>query len=423
VLSDAVLSGWCDGALGAAADRVLFRRQHLSQVVALVLTDGRQVVVKARPFEARITGCVAVQAALAQAGFPCPVPLAGPAKIGGYAVTAEALVPGGVRLAPARGARPFAALLAQLIKAAPLVTRVAPLAPSPPWAGWDHPGVRLWPDRDDRVGDLNGVAGPAWVDRAARLVRAQMSAWHADARVGHGDWESQNIAWQDGTALAVHDWDSVIAQPEPAIVGLAAAVWPAAGGPGEAACVNQTAAFIDAYQAAAGATWTGRQVQAAWTAGLWVRLFNAKKDAADGGGPQLERLAAEMPERLSMAGLTHAHIVQLAMMICGQALTLTALGGSSVCAASPPRSWTGASSTRRRPPARASRRTRLNAAKIHRRQVSSRLLSGRGVSSGRPAVRRSGPASPHRGRRRFARDSSRRSRTARSAAFPPRASW
>ena len=30
--------------------------------------------------------------------------------------------------------------------------------------------------------------------------------------------------------------------------------------------------------------------QLAWTAGLWVRLFNAKKDAADGGGPQLDRL-------------------------------------------------------------------------------------------------------------------------------------
>jgi hypothetical protein len=27
----------------------------------------------------------------------------------------------------------------------------------------------------------------------------------------------------------VHDWDSVIAQPETAIVGLASAVWPAAG--------------------------------------------------------------------------------------------------------------------------------------------------------------------------------------------------
>ena len=101
----------------------------------------------------------------------------------------------------------------------------------------------------------------------------------------------------------MHDWDSVIAQPEVATVGLAAAVWPAAGGPGQAATVNQTADFLAAYQAATGTTWTNRQLQLAWTAGLWVRLFNAKKDAAGGGGLQLERLASEISERLSRSGL------------------------------------------------------------------------------------------------------------------------
>jgi hypothetical protein len=38
------------------------------------------------------------------------------------------------------------------------------------------------------------------------------------------DWESQNIRWSGARSLAVHDWGSVIAQPETAIVGLAAAV-------------------------------------------------------------------------------------------------------------------------------------------------------------------------------------------------------
>ena len=35
-----------------------------------------------------------------------------------------------------------------------------------------------------------------------------------------------------------------------------------------------------------------------------VRLFNAKKDAARGGGPQLDLLAAEIADRLTLAGLT-----------------------------------------------------------------------------------------------------------------------
>jgi len=121
-------------------------------------------------------------------------------------------------------------------------------------------------------------------------------------RIGHGDWESQNIRWTaQERPLAVHDWDSVIAQPETAIVGLAAAVWPAGGGDQDAATVGQSADFIDSYQAAAGKRWTQRAVQDAWAAGLWVRLFNAKKDA--GAGPQLDGLAGEIAERLSLAAL------------------------------------------------------------------------------------------------------------------------
>jgi hypothetical protein len=80
-----------------------------------------------------------------------------------------------------------------------------------------------------------------------------MSACREPLRIGHGDWESQNFRWAGERVVAVHDWDSVIAQPEVAIAGLAAAVWPAAGEPGQAATVEQSAGFITCYQAAAGA--------------------------------------------------------------------------------------------------------------------------------------------------------------------------
>jgi hypothetical protein len=78
---------------------------------------------------------------------------------------------------------------------------------------------------------------------------------------------------------------------------------PAAGAPGEAATVAQSTDFITCYQQAAGRPWTDREAQDAWAAGLWVRLFNAKKDAADGGGPRLDRLAGEISERLALAAL------------------------------------------------------------------------------------------------------------------------
>jgi hypothetical protein len=305
MLDEALLADWCDRYLGARPARVLFRSGHLSQVIAAELADGRRVVIKARPPAPRIAGCVAVQAHLARAGFPCPVPLTAPAQAGGLTVTAETLVPGGSQLPAEGGAAPFAALLARLIGSAPGPAAVPALAPSPPWTGWDHPGARLWPDRDDQGRDLNSTPGPAWVDDAARRVRERLNPPAAPACIGHGDWESQNIRWADGQPLAVHDWDSVIAQPEPAIVGLAAAVWPAAGAPGEAATVAQSQEFIASYQLAAGRQWTGREVQDAWAAGLWVRLFNARKDAAGGGGPQLDRLAGEISERLALAALSN----------------------------------------------------------------------------------------------------------------------
>lgn len=300
---DAFLTDWCDRYLGARPAGVLFRSGHLSEVVAAELADGRRVVIKARPSDPRIAGCTAVQTYLARAGFPCPEPLVAPVEADGLTVTAETLVAGGSQLPAEDGAAPFAALLCRLIGSAPGPADVPSLAPSPPWTGWDHPGSRLWPDRDDRGRDLNSCPGPEWVDDAARRVRERLSASAAPVRVGHGDWESQNICWSDDRPLAVHDWDSVIAQPETAIVGLAAAVWPAAGAPGEAATVAQSAEFISGYQQAAGRQWTGQEVQDAWAAGLWVRLFNAKKDADDGGGPQLDRLAGEISDRLALAAL------------------------------------------------------------------------------------------------------------------------
>lgn len=303
MLDDAVWADWCERSLGARPVGVLFRAGNLAQVIGVELAGGNSVVIKVRPSAPRVAGCVAVQDHLARAGFPCPVPLAGPEQADGWMVTAETLIPGGEQLPSGHGAAPFATLLAQLIRSAPGVADVPGLAPSPPWAGWDHRGSRLWPDQDDQGRDLNEISGPGWVDAAARQVRGRMSTSGAPLRIGHGDWESQNIRWTGERALAVHDWDSVIAQPETAIVGLAAAVWPAAGGPGEAATVGQSADFIADYLAAAGARWNDREAQHAWAAGLWVRLFNAKKDTASGGGPQLDQLAGEIAERLSLAGL------------------------------------------------------------------------------------------------------------------------
>jgi hypothetical protein len=159
-----------------------------------------------------------------------------------------------------------------------------------------------WPSRppgsppDDRPGDLNDHPGPPWLDRTAAAVRARLAGLRLPPVVGHADWESQNLRWDGDRPLAVHDWDSAVVQPEAVVAGLASAVWPAAGGPDEAATVEQS-------EQARGRPWTTPERQACWAAGLWVRAFNAKKERTEGGGPQLDRLATEAPERSARAGL------------------------------------------------------------------------------------------------------------------------
>lgn len=252
-IGDVAVAAWCTHRLGAGPAEVLFRAGHLSAVVGLRLTDGRRIVVKARPASTRVHGCVAVQHALAQAGFPCPQPLAGPEPVAGWLVTAEQCRSGGEQLADGPdSAGLFAGLLAELVALAPPVASVPALAPSPPWVGWDRPGPALWPEADGRDQDLNQHPGPGWLDHLAMGVRGRLAELALPLVIGHGDWESQNIRWYGRRSWVVHDWDSVVAQPEAAIAGQAAAVWPAAGGPGEAASVDQSEQFLTGYEQARG---------------------------------------------------------------------------------------------------------------------------------------------------------------------------
>jgi hypothetical protein len=186
------LAAWCTRWLGAPPAAELFEAGHLSTVKGLRLADGREVVVKVRPREPRLTGCAAVRDRL-------------------------------------RG-------------------------------GPGHPVI------------------------------------------GHGDWHPENLRWHGPQLIAVHDWDSVICQPEPAIAGLAAASFAGIDGPPAMASVENSAAFLDAYQQARGRRWTSQDYAACWAAGLWLRAFDAKTRSLD-GDPEQILTRHEARVRLRLAGL------------------------------------------------------------------------------------------------------------------------
>ncbi|MEV4514210.1 hypothetical protein AB0K00_35280 [Dactylosporangium sp. NPDC049525] len=281
---------WCRHHLGAAAQDVQVISAHLSRVFGVRLAGGREVVVKVRPDSPRLAACAAVQQALWRAGFPAPEPLTGPVVEQGLAVSAEASVPGG---SPApdtdhtEHAARFAALLARCIALAPRPATVGTLAPDLPWTAWNHALPGVWPPADDRADDLNAAEhATAWLDETGARVRRRLGRFVRTAAggrvvIGHGDWEAQNIRWDGAEPLVVHDWDSVTAAPEAVLVGLAAAVWPCGMVP-RAATVPESAAFLEAYQRAAGRAWTTEEIEASWAAGLWVSAFNTKKASLDG---------------------------------------------------------------------------------------------------------------------------------------------
>ena len=282
---------------------MLFESGYLSQVLGVELDDNRQVVVKVRPWADRLVACAGVHAALFDAGFTCPQPITGVDKLRELAVSAEALVGDYDQLQPAAdSARLFAEALVHLVDVARLApTDTTTLRPSPPWADWDDPTRRdLWPAPDDRPVDLNRLPA-TWVDAVAGTVREWLLESPQPAVVGHLDWYSANVGWRDRRLVAVFDWDSVGAQPEPAIAGLAAAVWPTTDDPGEGATAEQSRQFLSAYANAR--SWTDSDLTTAWAAGLWVRCFDAKKATAIGNDPETVITKSEARQRLRLAGL------------------------------------------------------------------------------------------------------------------------
>jgi Phosphotransferase enzyme family len=298
-----VLAVWCRRWLGAPPSTELFEAGYLSTVKGLRLADGREVVVKVRPCGPRLPGCAGVHRALWTAGFPCPEPLVELQPLDGYAATAETLVLTVDEPPPeSELAALSAAALARLVELAPDPGSVPSLAPSPSWAGWDHTEPGLWPTPEDRDVDLNAYPEPRWLARVATAVRDYLCGHASDLVIGHGDWHPENLRWHGPHLIAVHDWDSVICQSEPAIAGLAAASFLGIDGPPGMASVADSAAFLDGYQQARGHRWTSGDYAACWAAGLWQRAFDAKTRSLD-GDPEQILTRHEARARLRLAGL------------------------------------------------------------------------------------------------------------------------
>jgi hypothetical protein len=276
---------WSRIYLDAGIESVLFCDGHLSTVLGVELTSGARVVVKIRTDADRLLGCAVVHRHLFERGFPCPEPIVDLEPMDGLVASAEAIVSGG-KLYPRSGRSPvpFASALAELVSLAPRAAEVPSLEPPPPWTTPDFGAAALWRTPDDLDLDLNSFDGPEWIDEAGRAAKSRLGMSRSPLIVGHADWYTGNLRWRGDDLHTVWDWDSVITASEPVIAGLAAAVYPATGA-GTEATIEESEAFLDAYQDVR-RSFSDDELADAWAAGLWNRSFDAKKQLAGEGKPK-----------------------------------------------------------------------------------------------------------------------------------------
>jgi hypothetical protein len=297
-----LLEAWCRHELQARPERRLFSGGHLAVVLGIELDDARKVVIKAQNSSDRTYAIVGIQRALFASGYPCPEPLAGPSALGGHLATAEAYVQSGPFKGSSPPAAPCALLLAELVEQTPDPSLFSALGEPPPWVAWDHAGPNRWPTPDDLNVDLNSIPGPRWLDESADRIRQRLRGDDGPQIIGHVDWEAHNLGWRSGLPIVVYDWDSLAIRTEPTIAGAAATVFASTSGTTVAASLDKTEEFLRDYETHRGPF--GRaQREVAWAAGLWVLLFNAKKEIAGGGQGYLRHLDLELSERMRRAGV------------------------------------------------------------------------------------------------------------------------
>jgi hypothetical protein len=202
-----------------------------------------------------------------------------------------------------------AAESAQVLAAVMQVTLAADvpatfLMPNPVWVDWEHSETSAWPRFDpvDTQQARTGIALPAWLEDIQQRIQTRLSRSTLRLVIGHADWEAQNLRWEGHTIHTIHDWDSLSALPEAAVVGAAAGAFASTDTP-ILAPLASSETFLAAYEEAARRRFTPDEVEVAWAASMYPAAHNARGEIVF-ENPRVagDTLHAQAKERLSRAG-------------------------------------------------------------------------------------------------------------------------
>jgi hypothetical protein len=143
------------------------------------------------------------------------------------------------------------------------------------------PEMQLYPAPHSPLFDFTATAaGAGWIDEIATAARERMT--DDVAVIAHGDWSARNVRLGPGGLVCAYDWESLQQQPETTAVGVAAATWRSAGGPGEplAPPAAEIRRNVEQYERARGHPFTTSQRHSAHAAAVYGLAYPARCEHA-----------------------------------------------------------------------------------------------------------------------------------------------
>jgi Phosphotransferase enzyme family len=293
------LSRYLGRYVGSGISDVLFRAGRIDAVWAVHTDDGRDLVVKAhrQPVDLSVLQAnTRAQNLLAGAGFPCPVPVSGPDRFDGLALSTQTLIAAGE---PVSGREPgirraMAIGLAEhvdVLRSSPDL--VSLVGPGPAWCRYQH---GPWPTPHDSIFDFSATpADFGWLDSFATAAadRLNQSRPRSPVLVGHADWYCGNLRFDGDRLVAAFDWD-LFADTEPVIAGMSAGAYTASGTSGAGLPTpDEVAAFLIDYDTVRPQRFSADEQRTAAAAASWTIAYNARCELAmltpeADSGPTLE---------------------------------------------------------------------------------------------------------------------------------------
>ncbi|HEY6540799.1 MAG TPA: hypothetical protein VIZ18_07675 [Ktedonobacteraceae bacterium] len=281
-----LLDAFCRQELGAAVADVLFYESSIGAVCGMCLNDGRHVVVKIHQSSHTwefLQAVVRVQHFLIASGYPCTKPLLDPKPLAyGLATTEELVDEGEYRQAHDPVIRrSMAEMLAWLIQ----LTGTPEAIPGVQPALFDRrlPAGVIWPVPHSKLFDFEATAaGAEWIDEIARQAQEIKLQGAGQLVLGHEDWGVKHFRFVGEKVRVIYDWDSLIFEKEPIIVGHASAYFTYTEFFGEFRLPTdeEARAFIADYEAARGKPFTYEEHQTLNAAKIYSLAYSARCEHA-----------------------------------------------------------------------------------------------------------------------------------------------